>query len=283
MKVLYLDDWNHPCNHEALMSYGFEITAIKRFDIDKIDLNEFDCVYSPSYPVKTSKYPHLKFIFGPHFSVFPENNKLDFIRSSNAAYIVPSDWVLKLWNSFDNVHGITLKTLPFAINTDLHKNDQNEKTNIFVYFKERNKKELEYVETFLKSKNLEYKVFHYGHYKQDDYIEYLKKSKFGIWIGRHESQGFALQIALSRNIPLLVWDRNESSYGNKRFFATSIPYWNNSCGEFYIDASELENKFEVFISKLQTYCPRQYIIDNLSINACRKKFEDIAADIQFIV
>jgi hypothetical protein len=282
MKVLYLDDWNHPCNHEALMSYGFEITAIKRFDIDKIDLNEFDCVYSPSYPVKTSKYPHLKFIFGPHFSVFPENNKLDFIRSSNAAYIVPSDWVLKLWNSFDNVHGITLKTLPFAINTDLHKNDQNEKTNIFVYFKQRNKKELEYVETFLKSKNFEYKVFHYGHYKQDDYIEYLKKSKFGIWIGCHESQGFALQIALSRNIPLLVWDINESSYGNKRFFATSIPYWNNSCGEFYIDVSELENKFEVFMSKLQTYCPRQYIIDNLSINACRKKFEDIAADIHSV-
>jgi len=279
MKLLYLDDWNHPCNHKALMSYGFDITAIKRFDIDKFDLSKFDCVYSPSYPVKTSKYPHIKFIFGPHFSVFPENNKLNYIRSDNVAYIVPCDWVLKLWNSFDNVRGITLRTLPFAVDTDLHKNDQIEKTKIFVYFKERNKKDLEFVETFLKTKNLDYKVFHYGHYKQDDYIEYLKQSKFGIWIGCHESQGFALQIALSRNIPLLVWDMHESSYGNKKFSATSIPYWNNTCGEFYFDASELENKFEVFTSKLQTYCPRQYIIDNLSINACRKKFQDIIADI----
>ena len=34
----------------------------------------------------------------------------------------------------------------------------------------------------------------------------LKQARFCIWIGRHESQGFAFQECLASNVPILVWD-----------------------------------------------------------------------------
>ena len=43
------------------------------------------------------------------------------------------------------------------------------------------------------SNGLEYKVFVYGNYEENDYLDWIKESKFGIWIGRHE-----LRICFSR-------------------------------------------------------------------------------------
>ena len=43
-------------------------------------------------------------------------------------------------------------------------------------------------------------------YPEEEYIKYLQESKYGIWLGAHESQGFALEEALAINVPLLVWN-----------------------------------------------------------------------------
>ena len=44
------------------------------------DINHYDIIYSPSEPIDVSKYPTKKFIFGPHFSVFP-NHKINSINN----------------------------------------------------------------------------------------------------------------------------------------------------------------------------------------------------------
>ena len=53
----------------------------------------------PDNSIDTSKFPNKKFIFGPHFSVFP-NYKLENIKNdnNNCKYIQPSEWVSQLWN-----------------------------------------------------------------------------------------------------------------------------------------------------------------------------------------
>ena len=58
---------------------------------------------------------------------------------------------------------------------------------------------------FLDKQNENYKVVKYWHYKEEDYQHELNRSKFVIWLGCHESQGFALQSALAKNIPILCW------------------------------------------------------------------------------
>jgi glycosyltransferase involved in cell wall biosynthesis len=140
------------------------------------------------------------------------------------------------------------------------------------------------MESFLKSKSIEYFVFSYDtKYNENTYIEYLKNSKYGIWVGRHESQGFALEEALSCDIPLLVWNvksMNEEYRQNYEDIpATVIPYWNERCGEYFYNIQELEETFNKFISKIETYRPREYILENLSMELCEKKFIDIIENI----
>ena len=93
-------------------------------------------------------------------------------------------------------------------------------------------------------------------------------------MGRHESQGFALEEALSCNVPLLVWDvksMNEehgSNYNN--IPATVIPYWDKRCGENFYNLNELESVFSKFILNINNYKPREYVLENLTFNVCEK-------------
>jgi hypothetical protein len=57
--------------------------------------------------------------------------------------------------------------------------------------------------------------------------------------------------------------------------ATTIPYWNESCGEFFYTYEELNEKFNTFISKLNSYNPRKFVLDNLSIDVCEQKLIDL--------
>ena len=103
-------------------------------------------------------------------------------------------------------------------------------------------------------------------------MDHLKKSKFGIWLGRHESQGFALEETLACDVPLLVWDvtsMNQEDGSNwPEYKATSIPYWDENCGKVFYQSSELHESMDEFILNLPNYKPREYICNHLSAEVC---------------
>ena len=59
-----------------------------------------------------------------------------------------------------------------------------------------------------------------------------------------------------------------SNYQNHE--ATTIPYWNEQCGEYFYEQNEFEDKFNLFMNKLNTYEPRKYVLKNLSMDMCEK-------------
>ena len=125
-----------------------------------------------------------------------------------------------------------------------------------------------------------FKVFsYYEKYDENEYLNYLKEAKFGLWLGGHESQGFALQEALSTNVPLLVWSVSYMGQEYGSFYgaipATSIPYWDNRCGEFFYAYNELDAKFNTFIENINNYKPREYVLENLSTEVCQDRFIDL--------
>jgi len=237
-------------------------------------IENYDIIYSPCIPIDTSKYPNKKFIFGPHFSIFPDN-KLNQINNiyKNSILIIPSEWTLKLWNN----PYIPVKLFPFPVNIDKFSLTETKKEKVFIYFKRRNPNELKYIENFLKNKNIQYTIFNYvKKYKEQDYITTLQQSKYGIWLGAHESQGFALQEALSCNVPLLVWNvkniNQEYGFNYPSIPATTIPYWDNRCGEFFYEQKDFLKTYDKFISNLNSYKPREYILENLSVEKCAENF-----------
>jgi hypothetical protein len=270
----------HSKNNNALLNYkNIYFYIINHTNIDSIDLTQFDCVYSPSQTLDVKKYPNTKFIFGPHFSVLPENNIISILNNNNVVYVQPSTWVVNLWKRFPICQHIRIESLPFGVDT-LNFNEIkhiNNRSKVFLYFKRRDPNELNSIINFLKTKNIHPMVFSYANkYDENEYINYLHDAKFGFWLDAHESQGFALEEALSCNVPLLVWNvtslnqEHGSSYPNEP--ATTIPYWDDRCGEYFTDIRQLETTFNKFINNLSEYKPREYILENISIEKCEEKF-----------
>ncbi len=109
-----------------------------------------------------------------------------------------------------------------------------------------------------------------------------------IVIGRHESQGFALQDAMSCDIPLLVADvksmYEETTNGGKSFIyenykpkkllATCVPYWSDECGIKFTEISEFSDKLDKMLETWETFTPREYIVRTLSPKVCMKRILD---------
>lgn len=283
--LLIIGDFHHK-NKEGLIKILENLKFNYKFGNEK-DIDDYDLIYSPCHPINTSLYPNKKFIFGPHFSVFPEKS-LELIKNvnNNSIYIQPSTWASNVWINMNAESYIPIKTFAFPVNTNKFTDLKDKlKTNIFIYFKRRNPEELKILEDFVKSKNnniINYRIFNYcKRYDENDYINYLQTCKYGIILDAHESQGFAVLEALSCNVPLLVWKTNYmmqeygSNYSN--IPCTTIPYWNDKCGEYFSNRNELESTYEKFIEKLNNneYNSRQYILDNLSLEKCSDKFLEL--------
>lgn len=282
MKILIVDSFHHKnmTGFKLLLNninYEYKFGNIN-------EINDFDIVYSPNNPIDASNYPSKKFIFGPHFSIFP-NNKLLSINNihKNSVYIQPSVWVCQLWKNYGAENIISIKDFPFPVElekfTPSHHSQKNE---VFIYFKRRNPQELDHVKRFLNNKNITYKVFDYvKNYSEEDYLKCLQNAKYGIIIDAHESQGFAIEEALACNVPLLVWNvsfmsqEHGSNYPN--IPCTNIAYWDERCGEYFYKVEEFETTYNEFIAKLETYCPRAYIMENLSPQKCGQRFIELVA------
>jgi hypothetical protein len=247
--------------------------------MNNYDLSLFDYVYCPSEPIDISKYPQTtKFLFGPHFSVFPDH-KVANIQSKNSLYIMPGQWCVDDWKSRPICQNLNMTAIPFGVDTDKFCEIKpiQERTEVFIYYKTRHPNELSYMTQLLNYNNITFKLFNYQErYNEEDYIKCLQSTKYGIWIGRHESQGFALEEALSCNIPLFIWNvrsmNQELGCNYPDIPASVIPYWDERCGEFFYEQIEIGEKITKFMQNLYNYKPREYVVENLSMKVCEQKF-----------
>jgi hypothetical protein len=279
-KILLLDRDFHHKNRAAL--YAYESLEIMPFyspeELQRFNLNDYDAVYSPTYPIDVSKYPHTRFIFGPHFSVFPEEN-LRWIQGPTTVYIQPSKWASDVWLTNPLCRDIDIRPVPFGVDTMSFTEIKpiEERTEVFVYYKTRGPDDLLFIKDKLKEMDISYTLVSYDYrYKEQEYRELLKNAKYGIWVGRHESQGFALEEALSCNVPLLVWDvlsmNQENGPNYADIPATTIPYWDSRCGEIFYRREHFDYAYRLFMSKLRHFKPREYVLSNLTMEKCENQF-----------
>jgi hypothetical protein len=281
MKILlFKNGCGHHKNTNALQKYkNIEFTYVDSMD-NISNLYEYDCVISIGHPIDVSKYPTTLFLFGPQFSVFPDE-RLNCIKGENSYYNLLSDWVINYWSPYklaENIHPIKM---PFGVETDTFTEivPIQQRTKVLLYYKHRDYNELNFLTDFLNSKHIEYTLFGYDQrYNEWDYLSCLQQSKYAVILDAHESQGFAIQEAMSCNVPLFVWNVRSMNQEYGQHYtdipATTIPYWDERCGEFFYNREEIEESFQLFLSKLETYHPRQYILDTLSMEVCEKRLMD---------
>ena len=78
--------------------------------------NNCDIIYSPSNPINELYVKNKKIIYGPHFSVFPDNKLKQISQNQKAIYIQPSEWAKNVWTSFYKTN-IPIHVFSFPVNT----------------------------------------------------------------------------------------------------------------------------------------------------------------------
>jgi glycosyltransferase involved in cell wall biosynthesis len=244
-----------------------------------------DLIWSISTWFDPSKFPDSKIMFGPQFFIFPSEEgplaKYSGPAVSRCVYNCLSDWNLKIHQDFTANPAIPYVCLPFGIDTSHIRPDKLIKKNyILVYWKQRALEDLDTVLESLKANNMDYKLIKYGSYDNKDFYTMLQECRLCIWIGRHESQGFAFQEALAMDVPLLVYDvismkqeinsRGLSEYvgHTNDLLATAASYWDSRCGEKTTNPNEINALLKKMLLNLDSYRPREFIEDTLSDLVC---------------
>ena len=206
-------------------------------------------------------------LVGPNVCVIPpENGKIMEMKYKKC--IVPSEWVYHLYRKW--LPEDKLSIWPVGIDTNLFQDTSSHmKTNdCLIYLKRRGSFDLETIKNFLDSKHQTYKLISYGSYDEGEFIKLLSESRYCIMIDSSESQGVAAGEIMSSNLPMLVWDIKEwVDYGDQlRCPSSSVPYWDNTCGEKFYTIGSLNETFTKFIENLHSYQPRNFVLNNLNVS-----------------
>lgn len=213
-------------------------------------------------------------VLGPNVFDLPIDNVKAMDYDSYKTLIVASQWVKDVYVRWIPENKVTVWNV--GINYEIwNENKHNIDYDFLVYHKRRSISDLEKVIDFLKLKNLKYIIVEYGKYSEEYLLNTVAKSKYGLLINNSETQGIAVQEMMSCNLPLLVWDVKEwnDRGDDNKSKATSIPYFDNTCGKIFYNIEDIENAYNKFITN--SYQPREYILKNCNYITQAQKLVDI--------
>ena len=272
--------------HSATMNGPHKVVdnLIKSLDQEKIEyaINEekydhnFLVQYDATAHEKHSKIEQDTTIIGPQVWMFDGYGQF-LIENQNyyKKIIAPSEWVKNKFITKFNLPEDKLAVWPVGI--EEFNNIREVNYDCLIYFKRRDQSELDAVKKFLVSNGLSYRMVEYGTYGEDGFKQLVNSAKFCFLINGTESQGIAVQEIMSMGVPIIAWDIKEwldqgEAY---RVPATSIPYWDERCGEVFFNIDDLEVTFSKFYATLDQYDPKAFIKDNLSFECSVKTLLDI--------
>lgn len=292
MKLFHYPVGGHRNNHASMirMCKLFDIEFIESSNPNDLDnMENYDILWLHTNFIDPNKFPpKLKILYGPQLFVFPTGpicGQTNKEWEHKAVFNCLSPWIKEVFNEISEMK-TPLIPLPFGVNTDKFKPliDIKDRTDYFIYSKYRSPEIFNHINKMCGKIPHNKNILIYGSYNEEAYLKILQKSRFGIWIGCHESQGFALQEALSCDVPLIVLNvKSLKEEFHSRFIydhmpqklnATTVSYWSNACGEVIYNVNEFIQSYTKLEAHIESYKPRNYILENLSDSVCMKRILD---------
>jgi hypothetical protein len=204
---------------------------------------------------------------GPNIVVVPQESNAVLTSPEIDRIIVPTRWVADVYSGERAELGPKIAVWPAAIDIEFWSPADTPKLHWIIYNKYQDALAAQ-IAKVLEAMNASFIQINYGQYTLGKYRDILRHARGMIWLSHSESQGLALLEALSMDIPALVWDPGDWIYRSpelKQEFtapATSAPYFSEDCGLRFAAASEFASAFDKFSGKLNSYKPRQYILNS---------------------
>jgi hypothetical protein len=237
----------------------------------------------PSYPIGIAGYPsvleHVSLpnpaIFGPGDYGLPDRACVVAEDPRFRKLIQPSEWAVEFYRPSC---GDKMMAMPVGIDTDRwHDSAQMRKDlDVLVYDKIRWNRErvvprvLDRVTEHLRRNGRSFEILRYGQHHHAKFASLVRRSRAMLFLCEHETQGIACNETMSSNVPVLAWDERVlvdplfRKFAPPDFPVSSVPYFDGRCGERFTMES-FETTFARFWSDLDSYRPRQYVLENLSL------------------
>ena len=206
-------------------------------------------------------------VYGPR----PPGGRAIVSEQRYKKFIINSEWTHNQYKKYGISENL-LEIWPVGIDTDLfpevvhNAGDLSPTYDCLIYFKRRDKEELKATINFLESFNQKYTIVEYGNYVEEDFKKTIKNSRYCFSLNGTESQGIAIQEIMSSNLPIFVWDVDKwvDRGPEHECPASSVPYWDERCGEKVYSLSKKES-FEKFLNNLNNYSPRSFILESFTL------------------
>jgi glycosyltransferase involved in cell wall biosynthesis len=203
--------------------------------------------------------------------------------------LVPGPWMRDMCKPY---WGDAVEAWPVGVDTELWRPSEaaEKSADVLLYDKVRWEHDryeailIEPIRAMLRRYGCSFREMRYGHYREKEFHTALDQCRAMIFLCEHETQGIAYQQALSCGVPIFAWDRggywrDPSYYPDKVKFGpvTSVPYWDERCGERFIDTADFAEKWQGFWegAKAGHFKPRDYIVENLTLEKCARDYVEI--------
>jgi glycosyltransferase involved in cell wall biosynthesis len=210
-------------------------------------------------------------------------------------YLQHSDWCNNLYIPYYGAE-ICSPTWAVGIDTEFWLNPPQSHTDkdidVLIYYKIKWEKDwfnsnlVIPIKNKLSNNQIKYQELKYGDYQSADYKNLLTRSKAMLFLTEHESQGLAYQEAMSMNVPILAWnpgkimDPQYKQWGDFGKPASSVPFFDEHCGMTFQDFEGFDKIFSVFWGLIREFNPRNYVLENLTLEKCANDFIDLVANIE---
>lgn len=218
-----------------------------------------------------------KLLAGPNISTLPYYNGAALCDRAIDIVLVPSNWVKDVYSKSRPEISSKIRVWPAGVKIPELANRAVRpllERKFLVFRKSIDDSSFNKVVEELKNKKVSFKVISYGSFKQEEYFNLLQDSDGLIYLQEVESQGIALQEAWARNVPSLVWNEGHFTYPTGERIDGNIvaPFLTPESGMFFESAEKFSSAFDEFQSKLPSFTPREYVINNLSDKVCAENY-----------
>lgn len=135
----------------------------------------------------------------------------------------------------------------------------------------------------LDRRRLSYVEVRYGRYpggKEGAYHDLVARSRAMLFLCENETQGIAYNEALSMDVPILAWnpgcwlDPTRHAHHLSHCHASSVPYWDDRCGEQFVRLEELSPVLDRFLDRQRRggYRPRDFALETFDLGRCARHY-----------
>ncbi|HEY0780178.1 MAG TPA: hypothetical protein VGD56_19585, partial [Gemmatirosa sp.] len=121
-------------------------------------------------------------------------------------------------------------------------------------------------------------VLRRGAYDLAEYRALLGRARGVLFVCEHETQGLAYQEAMACNVPILAWDPGEWLDPNRARWsptpvpASSVPFFDATCGERFADAAAFPAALDRFLARREHLTPRAFVQQHLSFAESARRY-----------